>query len=71
MNYCLNTSTIRNCGLSVPEKIRITAQTGYQGIELWVSEIEDYLKKGGSLSELKAILDQSNLKLPNLIAFPQ
>lgn len=71
VNYCLNTSTIRNCGLSVPEKIKLTAQTGYQGIELWVSEIEDYLKKGGSLSELKSILDQNKLALPNLIAFPQ
>lgn len=71
VNYCLNTSTIRNCGLTVPEKIKLTAQTGYQGIELWVSEIEDYLKKGGSLSELKSILDQYGLALPNLIAFPQ
>ncbi len=71
INYCLNTSTIRNCGLSVPEKIKMTAQTGYQGIELWVSEIEDYLKKGGTLPDLKSLLDQNDLKVPNLIAFPQ
>jgi 2-keto-myo-inositol isomerase len=69
--YCLNTSTIRNCGLNVQEKIKITAQAGYQGIEIWVSEIEDYLKNGGTLPKLKAILDQYSIKLPNLIAFPQ
>jgi 2-keto-myo-inositol isomerase len=69
--YCLNTSTIRNSGLNVQEKIKITAQAGYQGIELWVNEIEDYLEKGGTLPKLKEILAQNSIKLPNLIAFPQ
>jgi sugar phosphate isomerase/epimerase len=69
--YCLNTSTIRNCGLNVQEKIKVTAQAGYQGIEIWVSEIEDYLKNGGTLPKLKAILDQYAITMPNLIAFPQ
>lgn len=71
MKYCFNTSTIRNCGLDIQEKIGLTAQAGYHGIELWVSEIEDYLSKGGSLPELRSLLDQYNLKLPNLIAFFQ
>ncbi len=69
--YCLNTSTIRNCGLDIQDKIRLTAQAGYQGVELWVSEIENYLNNGGSLLELKSLLDQYNIKLPNLIAFFQ
>ncbi len=69
--YCLNTSTIRNCGLNVVDKINLTAQAGYHGIELWVSEIEDYLKDGGTFQKLKAIMDQNNIKLPNLIAFFQ
>ena len=71
MVYCLNTSTIRNCGLSIQEKIQVAAQAGYQGIELWISEIEDYLSGGGDLSELKAILDQNNIIVPNVIAFFQ
>lgn len=69
--YCLNTSTIRNCGLDIDDKIRLTAQAGYQGIELWVSEIESYLNDGGTLTKLKATLDQNNIKIPNLIAFFQ
>ena len=69
--YCLNTSTIRNSGLNVQEKIKITAQAGYQGIELWVNEIEDYLKKGGTLPQLKATIKEKSIKIPNLIAFPQ
>lgn len=71
MAYCLNTSTIRNCGLRIQEKIQLAARVGYQGIELWVSEIEEYLKDGGSLAELRAIIDQNGIKVPNLIAFFQ
>lgn len=69
--YCLNTSTIRNCGLSIQGEIELAAQAGYDGIELWVTEIETYLKDGGTLSRLRAILDQNAIKVPNLIAFFQ
>lgn len=71
MAYCLNTSTIRNCGLSVQQEIELAAKAGYQGIELWVAEIEGYLKDGGSLEALKGILDQNKIECPNLIAFFQ
>jgi sugar phosphate isomerase/epimerase len=70
-NYCLNTSTIRNCGLNIQQKIELTSKAGYKGIELWVSEIEEYLKNGGNLSKLKTILDTNSITVPNLIAFFQ
>ena len=69
--YCLNTSTIRQCKLDVPREVEVASQAGYEGIELWVSEIEAYAKSGGTFSELKGILEDSNLELPNLIAFFQ
>lgn len=74
--YCLNTSTIRNCGLNLQEKIELAAKVGYQGIELWVSEIEEYVKGEGvgilaGLKKLKEIVDKNSIKVPNLIAFPQ
>ena len=68
-SYALNTSTIRNCGLDVPQSIEVTARAGYQGIELWVSEIEDYLQGGGTLADLRRLLDRHGLEAPNLIAF--
>jgi 2-keto-myo-inositol isomerase len=71
VNYCLNTSTIRNCDLNIQGKIEVAAKAGYQGIELWVSDIEAYLENGGKLPELKAILDNNSIIVPNLIAFFQ
>ena len=38
--YALNTGAICNCRLSIQEKIELAAQIGYDGIELWVAEIE-------------------------------
>lgn len=69
--YCLNTSTIRQCNLDVPREVEVARQAGYQGIELWVSEIEDYAKSGGTLSGLRSIVEDSDLVVPNLIAFFQ
>jgi len=67
--YCLNTSSIRNCGLGLQEKIELVARVGYGAIELWIDEIETYLTKEGTLSELRAILNQNAINVPNLIAF--
>jgi sugar phosphate isomerase/epimerase len=67
--YCLNTSTIRECGLDLLQEIEVVAQAGYQGIEPWVSEIEAYLRGGGTLAEIRHLLEQRGLKVPNLIAF--
>ena len=58
--YCLNTSTIRPTPLL--EKVRIAGLAGYQAIEPWNDEIDDYLAKGGSISELKRALGDAGLK---------
>ena len=67
--YCLNTSTIHKCGLDVLEEIEVAAQAGYHGIELWVSEITAYLEQGGTLANLRRLLVQRQIEVPNLIAF--
>jgi len=67
--YCLNTSTIREQGLSLPEMIRVTADAGYDGIEPWVREIDAFVADGGSLDDLAAQLSDAGLAVPNLIGF--
>jgi 2-keto-myo-inositol isomerase len=67
--YCLNTSTIHQCGLDVWKETELAAQAGYQGIELWVSEITAYLEQGGTLADLRRLLKESQIEVPNLIAF--
>ena len=54
----------RDTEASLPEIIRLVAEAGYEGIELWGTHLDDYLKGGGSLGELKALLDQAGLLVP-------
>lgn len=65
----LNASTLFPFKLDVEQQIKVAAEAGYEGIELWMRDIEAYLAQGGSLSALKRTLDQSGLVLANTIAF--
>src|SRR5689334_6564872 len=44
--YCLNTSTIRGQKLPLVAELEIAAKVGYQAVEPWISEVEQYQKDG-------------------------
>lgn len=69
--YCFNTSTIRGQKLSLIEEIDIAAQAGYHAIEPWVSEIETYVQKGGSLPDLKKRIADLGLTVESAIGFAE
>lgn len=63
--YSLNASTIRTTPLL--DKIRITAEAGYQGIELWFDEVEEFLSQGGELETISSAIQESGLAIPTMI----
>ena len=65
----LNTSTIRAYSLTVEQQIDAVAEAGYDGIELWVSDVNTYLNNGGTTESLAARLKEKNLVLENMIGF--
>ena len=67
--YCLNTSTIRCGDIGLAEKVEVTGRAGYDGIEPWVQEIDDYLAAGGTLKDLAGRVEDAGLKTVNLIGF--
>jgi sugar phosphate isomerase/epimerase len=62
----LNTSTIRPTPLL--EKIELAGKAGYQAIEPWNDEIDDYLRQGGTIVELKRALSDAGLAVVSVIA---
>lgn len=62
---CLNTSTIRPASLE--EKINTAAKSGYDGIELWIGDLEKYETDGGDLNELGQRIRDHGLFVPNVI----
>lgn len=75
--YCLNTSTVRlaegQWGNSRPvvELIDIASKAGYQAIEPWVSELDQYEKGGGSLNDLGKRIADAGLVVPDAIGFAE
>ena len=67
----LNTSTIRTYQLPIEQQIEVCGAAGFDGIELWISDIQKYIDKGGSLADLARKLKDNRLVLENIIGFAQ
>ena len=71
--FCLNTSTVRDNGKSRPivSLIEIASKAGYQAIEPWISELDTYVKEGGSLKDLGTRIADAGLVVPSSIGFAE
>jgi 2-keto-myo-inositol isomerase len=67
--YCLNTSTISGQKPGLLESIDIASEAGYDGIELWVRDIQAHLKEGHSAGSLKAFTEDRGIRIENAIGF--
>src|SRR5215207_3453092 len=65
----LNASTLFPFELDVRQQIRVAAEAGFEGIELWVKDIEAFVENGGSLHELKSYIADMGIAVVNAIAF--
>jgi len=60
----MNTSTLRG---SLEEKIRATAKAGFDSIELWSGDLGRHEKEGRPLDDLRKLLADLGLAVPNVI----
>ena len=65
----LNASTLFPFKLSVPAQVRVAAEAGFAGIELWINDLDAYLAAGGTLPELRAVVADARIAVVNAIAF--
>jgi len=68
-SFCLNTSTIRGQKLSFDQEIEITAKAGYDAIEPWIRNINNYVTSGGSLKDVRKRIMDLGLTVESAIAF--
>ncbi len=69
--FSLNTSTISGQKPGLLQYIDIAAKAGYDGVELWVSDIKEYLEKGNTLPQLNAYIKARGLVVENAISFTE
>lgn len=67
--YCLNTSTIRGQNLGIVAEVDLAAKAGYDGIEPWIRELDDYVEQGRSLSDLQKRIADAGLQVESAIGF--
>src|SRR5262245_2893794 len=67
--YSFNTSTIRGQKVPVDEEARLAAKAGYNAIEPWIFELQDYVKKRGNLKDLGKLIADLGLKVESSIGF--
>lgn len=69
VRFALNTSTVRGQKLSIEEQVDLTAKAGYDGIEPWIRDIQEYVDNGGSVADLKKRISDSGLTVDSAIGF--
>lgn len=67
--FCLNTSTIRGQKQGLLKDIETAARAGYDSIELWVRDIEQYLNSGNTLNELNRYIKDTGIEVASAIGF--
>jgi len=67
--YCLNTSTISGQGLDLLKYIEITAAAGYDGIEIWVRDLQAALDAGLPISRIKDHIAEHGIQVESAIGF--
>jgi 2-keto-myo-inositol isomerase len=69
--FCLNTSTISGQNPGLHHAVEIAVKAGYDGMELWINEIKDYLKQGNSIQSLAKFISAKGVVVENAISFTQ
>ena len=69
--FCLNMSTISGQKPGLLHSIEIAATAGYDGIELWIKDIHEYLDHGGSVESLANFIKTKNIRVENAISFTE
>lgn len=67
--FCLNTSTISGQKPDLHRQVEIAATSGYDGIELWVRDVQAALAKGNTLASIKSYIESHGIRVENAIGF--
>jgi sugar phosphate isomerase/epimerase len=65
----LNTATISGYKLPIEEQIDLCIEAGFDGIELWIQDVLNYIEKGGTPEALAIRMKNGGLLLENMIGF--
>jgi 2-keto-myo-inositol isomerase len=69
--FCLNMSTIMGQKPGLLHSIEIAAAAGYDGVELWIRDIQQWLSEGNTIEALAKFIFAKNIRVENAISFTE
>jgi len=69
--FCLNTSTIMGQKPGLLRMLEIAAIAGYDGVELWIRDIQEWLAQGNTIEHLATFIRAKKLRVENTISFTE
>jgi sugar phosphate isomerase/epimerase len=67
--FCLNTVSVSKQGLGLQKYIEIASAAGYDGIEVWIRDVEQYFESGNTALQLKRLMEDHHIQIENAIGF--
>jgi sugar phosphate isomerase/epimerase len=67
--FCLNTISVSKQPLDLKRYVDIASMAGYDCIEIWIRDLEQFLESGNMASDLRKYLDDKNITIENAIGF--
>jgi sugar phosphate isomerase/epimerase len=69
VRFCFNTSCLRGRSIPIMELVKSVAEAGYDGIEVWIDELDRHVAAGGNLADLGRLIADLGLRVEGAIAF--
>lgn len=69
VRFCFNTACLRGRQIPIEQLVTMVAKAGYDGIEVWIDELDRYTNSGKSLKDLGQQIADLGLKVEGAIAF--
>ncbi|MFD2571405.1 sugar phosphate isomerase/epimerase family protein [Spirosoma soli] len=66
---CLNMSTIRGHKLGLVKELETASKGGFHSVEIWIDTLQEYLKNGGTIADLRKRLGDLGIRVENAIGF--
>ena len=67
--FCLNTSTISGQKPNLSKQVEIASEAGYDGIEVWVRDVQAALADGSTISSIRSLIEDHNIRVESAIGF--
>ena len=69
VRFCLNMSTIRGQKLPLPEQVEVAAKAGYDAVEPWLGDIQQFVEGGGKLADVRKRVADHGMTVESSIGF--